>query len=161
MKCLYQHIPLGGGGGPGLEQVHRCLGSTRRSKSSDWKANLCYSIWLSRTKGADGKMKWGFENPGALLFAKNFLTIGLLQAVCICIMTRHTKKASGTKLSLQLRVGQFEVRQTSSDLHDICWLFSPHHTLQHNMQLTGERALQRHHSPTCVDWGPVHHCLRL
>ena len=82
-------------------------------------------------------------------------------SVCICIMTRHTKKASGTKLSLQLRVGQFEVRQTSSDLHDICWLFSPHHTLQHNMQLTGERALQRHHSPTCVDWGPVHHCLRL
>lgn len=88
MKCLYQHIPLGGGGGPGLEQVHRCLGSTRRSKSSDWKANLCYSIWLSRTKGADGKMKWGFENPGALLFAKNVLTIGLLQALFIHSSTK-------------------------------------------------------------------------
>ena len=32
-----------------------------------------------------------------------------------------------------------EVIQTSSNLHDIYCLFSPHHTLQHDMQGTGEQ----------------------
>ena len=49
-----------------------------------------------------------------------------------------------------------EVRQPSSDLHDIYCLFSPQYTRQHDMQVTAERALQQHRSSTCVVWKPIH-----
>ena len=52
-------------------------------------------------------------------------------------------------------------RQTSSDLHDMYCVFSTHHTLQHDMEVTVEHALRRRHGLTCVEQWPVHHCLQL